>query len=121
MLALLPRPGGVPLTRTQVAAVRQQMVASLPEILRLADEAHAEAGTSGADPQAATAASGRAVRIAYRLAAICSGRAAIPRPPLSEPIRTALGSVELAIRGWLESALSILDARHTMARPGSRA
>jgi uncharacterized membrane protein YccC len=120
MLAFLPRPGGVPLTLSQVVATRQQILASLPDILRLADEARAEAVTSGADVQAAIAAGGRAVRVGYRLSAVCSGRSATPRPPLSASIQTALANVESAIRAWLELALSMLEARHTMARPGSR-
>jgi len=120
MLAFLPRPGGVSLTPTEVVALHRQIVASLPDILRLADEAHAEGVTSEADTQAAITASGRAVRIAYRLAAICSARSATPRPPLSESLQTALGNVETALRAWLEIGFSMLEARHTMARPGSR-
>jgi hypothetical protein len=120
LLALLPRPGGVLLTITRVEATRRQIFASLPDILRLADEAGAEALTGGINTQAAVVAGGRAVRIAYRLAAICAGRAANPRPQLSESLQTALADIETAIRAWLEVALSMLKARHTMARPGSR-
>jgi len=119
-LAFLPSPGAVPLARPRVAAVRHQVVAGLPDILRLADEARAEGAASGADSEAAIAAGGRAVRIAYRLAAVSSGRASAPRPPLPDSIRTALETVETAIREWLEIALSMLEARHTMSRPGSR-
>jgi uncharacterized membrane protein YccC len=120
LLAFLPGPGAVPLAPAQVVAVRQQILASLPDMLRLADEARAEAVTGGVDTQAAIAAGGRAVRIAYRLATICGGRSAIPRPRLSEPMQSALADVETAIRAWLETALSMLEARHTMARLGSR-
>ena len=42
------------------------------------------------------------------------------RPPLSEPLQTSLVNVEIAIRASLELALSMLEARHTMARPRSR-
>jgi len=119
LLALLP-PGGVPLVLPRVEAVRRQIFASLPDILRLADESRAEAFTGGVDPEAAIVASGRAVRIAYRLAAISGGRSANPRPRLSESLQTALADTETAIRAWLEIALSMLEARHTMARPGSR-
>src|SRR5215471_6508325 len=55
LLALLP-PGGVPLVLPRVEAVRRQIFASLPDILRLADESRAEAFTGGVDPEAATAA-----------------------------------------------------------------
>src|SRR5215467_4100366 len=105
LLALLPR-GGVPLVLPRVEAMRRQIFASLPEILRLADEARAEAFTGGVDPEAAIVASGRAVRIAHRLAAICGGRSANPRPRLSESLQTALADTETAIRAWLEIALS---------------
>src|SRR5215471_14845664 len=121
LLALLPHPGGVPLVLPRVEAIRRQIFASLPDILRLADESRAEAFTGGVDPEAAIVASGRAVRIAYRLAAISGGRSANPRPRLSESLQTALADTETAIRAWLEIALSMLEARHTMARPGSRA
>jgi len=70
------------------------------------------------DTEAAIAAGGRAVRIGIRLAAIRGGRAAHPRPP--ESTGAALAEVEAAIRAWLEIALGMLEARHTMARPGSR-
>jgi uncharacterized membrane protein YccC len=120
MLAFVPRPGAPPLARTQVAAVRHKIVASLPDFLRLADEARAEGVASGSDPQAAIAAGGRVVRVAYRLAAVSSGRASTPRPPLPDSIRTALANVETAIRAWLEIDLRMLEARHTMARQGSR-
>src|SRR5207237_3035747 len=42
LLAYLPRPDAVPLTLAQTVAVHQQIVVSLPDILRLADEARAE-------------------------------------------------------------------------------
>jgi hypothetical protein len=35
-------------------------------------------------------------------------------------MQTAVTNVETAVRAWLEIALSMLEARHTMARPGSR-
>lgn len=35
-------------------------------------------------------------------------------------MQTALANVEAAVRAWLEVDLSILEARHTTARPGSR-
>jgi uncharacterized membrane protein YccC len=120
LLRFLPEPGAVPLTAREAEGVRQQVVGAFPEILRLADEARAEGVRSGADPQAAVVAAGRAARIAYRLAAVASGRSAAARPPLSEAMQTALGTVETAIRESLERALSMLEARHTMARPGSR-
>jgi len=120
VLAFLPPPGRAPLTVARVVALRQQILTSLPDILRLADEAQAEAVTGGVDTRAAIVAGGRAVRIAVHLAAVCSGRSGESRPPLSEPAQRALESVETAIRGWLEIVLSMLDARHTMARPCSR-
>ena len=73
----------------------------------LADEARAEGVTSGADTQAAIAVAGRAARIGYRLAAVASGRSATARPPLSESMQTALGTVESAIRESLELALAL--------------
>jgi hypothetical protein len=103
-----------------VEGVRQQLVAAFPEILRLADEARAEGVTSGADTQAAIVVAGRAARIGYGLTAVASGRSATARPPLSESMQTALGTVETAIRESLGLALSMLEARNTMARPGSR-
>jgi hypothetical protein len=120
ILAFLPRAGAISLTPNEVEAVRQRIVASLPDILRLADEARAEALTGGVDTEAAIAASGRAVRIGYRLAAVCSARSGIPRPLLPESLETGLTNVEAAIRAWLEIAMSMLETRHTMARPGSR-
>jgi Fusaric acid resistance protein family len=120
MLAFLPRPGEAPLAPSQVEPTWQLIVASLPDILRLADEAQAETATGGVDTQAAIVAGGRAVRIAYRLKLIYSGRSASPRPPLSESMRAALANVDAAIRARLELDLRMLEARHTMARPGSR-
>jgi len=120
ILRLVPRPGSVPLTVTEAMGVRQRIVATLPDILRLADEARAERVTGGVDTDAAVVAGGRGVRIGYRLAAIWEGRVASRRPPLSEPLQTALANVEIAIRASLELALSMLEARHTMARPRSR-
>jgi hypothetical protein len=35
-------------------------------------------------------------------------------------MHTALANVDHAIRAWLELELRMLEARHTMARPGSR-
>ena len=120
ILRLVPRPGSVPLTVTEAVGVRQRIVATLPDILRLADEARAERVTGGVDTNAAVVAGGRGVRIGYRLAAIWEGRVASRRPPLSEPLQTSLVNVEIAIRASLELALSMLEARHTMARPRSR-
>jgi Fusaric acid resistance protein family len=119
MLAFLPPRGGVSLAPGQVVVVHRRIVASLPDILRLADEARAEAFTGGVDTEAAIAAGGRAVRIAYRLAAVNSGRSAGPWPPLPESVQRSAQNVDSAIRARLESALSMLEARHTMARPGS--
>ena len=87
-------------------------------MLRLTDEARAETATGGVDTEAAIAAGGPTVRIGIRLAAIRGGRAAHPRPP--ESTGAALAEVEVAIRAWLEIALGMLEARHTVARPGSR-
>ena len=120
LLALLPGPGAITLAPARAGAIRQQIVASLPDVLRLADEARAETVTGGVDTPAAVAAAGRTVRIALRLTAICGGRSAHPGPRLPEPIQTGLAAVETAIRSWLEIALRMLEARHTMARPGSR-
>src|SRR5262245_51027507 len=118
LLTLLPR--GVPLVLPRVEAIRRQIFASLPDILRLTDDARAEALTGGVNTQAAIVASGRAVRIAYRLSAIYAGRLANPRPMLSESLQTTLANIETAIGSWLEFALSMLEARHTTVRPGSR-
>src|SRR5262249_33841574 len=93
LLALLPHGRG-PVVLPRVEAIRRQVFASLPDILRLADESRAEAFTGGVDPEAAIVASGRAVRIAYRLAAISGGRSANPRPRLSESLQTALADTE---------------------------
>ena len=120
ILAFLPRAGEAPPAPSQVEPTWQLINASLPEILRLADEAQAETATGGVDTQAAIAAGGRAFRIAYRLKLISSGRYASPRPPISESMRAALANVDAAIRAWLELDLRMLDARHTMARPGAR-
>jgi uncharacterized membrane protein YccC len=119
MLRLLPRSGSVPLTVAEAMAVDQRILAMLPDILRLADEARAEPLTGGVDTEAAIVAAGRGVRIGTRLAAIYRERVANP-PPLSEAMQTAVANVETAIRTWLEIALSMLEARHTTARPGSR-
>jgi uncharacterized membrane protein YccC len=120
ILAFLPRPGGVPLTPAEGAAVHQRNVAGLFDIMRLADEAQAESATGGVDTQSAIAAGDGMVRIADRLAAVYRRRWASPGPP-SGSIRAALTSVETAIRAWLEIAVGMLQARDTMARPGSRA
>jgi fusaric acid resistance family protein len=120
MLRLLARPGSVPLTVAEAMAVRQRIVAALPDILRLAEEARAETLTGGVDTQAAVVAAGRGVRIGSRLAAIRRERVANPPPPLSGAMQTAVTNVETTVRAWLEIVLSMLEARHTMARPGSR-
>jgi len=120
MLRLLPRSGSVQLTLAEAMAVQQRILAMLPDILRLADEARAEPRTGGVDTEAAIVAAGRGVRIGTRLAAIYRERVANPPPPLSEAMQTAVADVETAIRTWLEIALGMLEARHTTARPGSR-
>ena len=120
MLRLLPCPGSVPLTVAEAMAAHRRILAMLPDILRLADEARAEPRTGAVDTEAAIVAAGRGVRIGTRLAAICRERAANPPPPLSPAMQTAVANVETAIRTWLEIALSMLEARHTTARPGSR-
>ena len=120
MLRLLARPGSVPLTVAEAMAVRQRILATLPDILRLAEEARAETLTGGVDTQAAVVAAGRGVRIGSRLAAISRERAAHRPPPLSDTMQTAVENVEAVVRTWLEIALGMLEARHTMARPGSR-
>ncbi len=65
-----------------------------------------------ADTQAAIAVAGRAARIGYRLAAVASGRSATARPPVSESMQTALGTVESAIRESLELALALWRSGH---------
>ena len=120
MLALLARPAAAPLTAAEAMAVRQRIVAALPDILRLAEEARAETLTGGIDTQSAIVAAGRGVRIGSRLAAIARERAAHRLPPLSDAMQTAVENAETAVRTWLEIALGMLEARHTMARPGSR-
>ena len=120
MLRLLPRRGSVPLTTALATAARRRILTTLPEILRLADEARTEVVTGGVDTEAAVVAGGRAIRIGDRIAAVCAGRSASPSPPLSEQLQTAFESVETAVRAWLELALDMLQARHTMARPGAR-
>jgi len=120
LLEILPRLGGVLPTPAEVAAVRRKIVTALPVILTLADEAGAEVATGGVDPHAAITAGGRAVRIAYRLAAICGGRSAHAWPHLPEAIQAAVADVEAAVRSSLDVALGMLEARHTMARPGTR-
>ena len=119
LLEILPRLGGVLPTPAEVAAVRQKIVTALPVILNLADEAGAEVATGGVDTHAAITAGGRAVRIAYRLAAICGGRSAHSWPQLPGAIQAAVADVEAAVRAWLDVALGMLEARHTMARPGT--
>src|SRR3989454_1107014 len=119
MLRLLARPGSVSLTVAEAMAVRQRIFATLPDILRLADEAHAEAFTGGVDTQAAIVAGGRGVRIGSRLAAICRERVANPLPPLSNAMQTAVTNAETAVRAWLEIAVSMLEARPPVAPPGS--
>jgi len=118
--SLQPRLGSVPLAAAEASAIRRRILAILTDLLRLADEARAEELTGGVDPQAAVVAGGRAVRIGDRLAAICRGRSANPRAALSESMQLALVNVETAIHAWLERLLSMLEARHTMARPRSR-
>jgi Fusaric acid resistance protein family len=120
MLRLLPGSGSAPLTVAEAMAVHQRILAMFQDILRLADEARAEPLTGGVDTEAAIVAAGRGVRIGARLAAIRRERVASPPPPLSEAMQTAVANVETAIRTWLEIALSMLEARHTTARPGSR-
>jgi uncharacterized membrane protein YccC len=121
MLAALPGPGVAAYSPIQAEAVRRRTITSLPDILRVANEARAEPLTGGVDTEAAITAGGRAVRIAYRLAALESACAAHPDHALSRPMQTALADVTAAIRGWLDVALGMLEARHTTARPGSRA
>jgi len=121
MLAALPGPDGVSSARTRAEAMRRRTATSLPDILSLANEARAEPLTGGVDTAAAITAAGRAVRIAYRLAAVRGGRAAHVVPELLQPMRTALADFIAAIRAWLDVALGMLEARETTARPGSRA
>src|SRR5262245_46042827 len=120
MLSLLTRSGSAPLTGAEAVAVRRRIFAMLPDLLRSADEGRAEAWTGGVDTEAAIVAVGRAVRNGYALARTCRAGAESQRPPHSDTLQTALVKVETAIRAWLQRALDMLEARHTMARPNSR-
>src|SRR5207245_1337659 len=93
---------------------------SVVALVMLAVGGRPEAAAGGVAPQAAAVAGARAVRNCYRLAAVYGERSANPGLPLSESLQRALGNVETAVRAWLEIPLRMLEARHTMARPGSR-
>lgn len=90
------------------------------DLLRLAEEARFE-GQQGIDSAAAVDAIGIAARIAYRAGLISRSRAVAPLPPLADATAALLADVQTTARDRLAADLRMLEARHTMARPGTAA
>ena len=121
VLALLPQRNRPPPPLTEALALHRAIGFSVADILRLVAEARLEGRGAGIVPQEAVEAAGLAQRIAYRAVAISRGRAArnLPAPPPA--VAGSLRELTAAIREHLDILCRILAARHTMARPGSRA
>lgn len=121
VLVLLPPREAPPLPLPRALAVHRDIGFSVADILRLVAEARLEGRRAGIHPQAAVEAAGLAQRIAYRAVAICRGRGSSEMPPLPPALRDPLAALGTAVRTHLELLRRILAARHTAARPGSRA
>jgi len=120
-LLYLPRPGDALAPIDQLVAARIASARCSADILRLVDEARLEGHASGIDADAAVEAAGIAARVSLRAGLIARGRATAVWPALSAAPRARLAELRQATREHLEADLRILDARHTMARPGTRA
>jgi len=120
-LRYLP-PAGVPLAADrQLVATRVASSRASADILRLIDEARIEGAASGVDTCAAADAAGLALRISLRAGIIARGRWAVVWPAFDESLRAPLEAVRAVIRAHIAFDLALLDARHTMATPGTRA
>lgn len=117
----LPPPGGVQPTAEELVATRLASSRASADILRLIGEARLEGAASGVDPDAAVEAAGVALRISLRAGLIARGRTLTKRPAPSPSIASALAVLHAVLRAHLEHDLSIVDARQTMAVPGTRA
>ena len=121
ILVLLPKADAAPLPASRLLAVRRDIGTCAADIMRLADEARVEGHQSGVAPQAAVEAVGLATRIAHRTVLIHRGRILTPWPPLTTATQAVLVAAERVMREYVELLLRMLQARHTAARPGSRA
>ena len=117
----LPEPG-VPLpSPAELISARVAAARASADILRLIGEARLEGAGSGIQPDAAIEAAGVSLRISLRAGLVTRGRvttgwASNPAPPLS----AALERMHATLRAHLAHDLAMIDARQTMAPPGSR-
>ena len=120
-LRYLPPPG-VPLpSADELITLRVAASRASADILRLIGESRLEGAASGVDPEAAVEAAGVSLRISLRSGLVARGRVLIARPAPSPEVASALARVHEALRAHLAFDLALLEARHTMAVPGTRA
>lgn len=120
-LRFLP-PAGVPLAaERELVVTRVASSRASADILRLVDEARLEGAASGVDTRAGAEAAGLALRISLRAGIVARGRATVAWPAIDEGLHEALEAVRTAMREHVAFDLALLDARHTMASPGTRA
>jgi uncharacterized membrane protein YccC len=118
--AYLPQPGAAVDPLPVQIERRIEVGKAVADLLRLADEARYES-RQGIDPTAAVEATGLAMRVAYRAGLIARGRALAAVPRLSPATERLLRDVERTAVAWVDRLLDVLQARHTMARPGATA
>jgi transposase len=73
------------------------------------------------DPDAAVEAAGVSLRIALRSGLIARGRLVTALPALPAPVETTRAATHAALREHLAFDLAMIEARHTMATPGTQA
>lgn len=117
----LPPPGGSWPTSREIVATRAASSRASADILRLIGEARLEGAASGVVPDAAVEAAGVALRISLRAGLVARGRVASARPEPIAALAQALDEVHTALRTHVALGLAMVDARQTMATPGTRA
>jgi hypothetical protein len=119
-LRYLPR-GGVLPPDAELVAMRVASARASADILRLTDESRLEGASSGVDPDAAVEAAGVSLRISLRSGLIARGRVTITWHAIPAEVAAALEAMHAALREHLGLDLAMVEARHTMATPGTRA
>lgn len=117
----LPPPGGAWPTSRDIVATRAASSRASADILRLIGESRLEGDASGVAPDAAVEAAGVALRVSLRAGLVARGRVMTARPEPVAALAKALDEVRDALRAHVALDLAMVDARQTMAAPGTRA
>lgn len=117
----LTPPDAKPAPEAELIAMRLASARASADVLRLIGEARLEGAASGLDLPAAVEAAGLALRVSLRAGIVARGRCSVPWPPLGEGVRAPLEQLRAALRARLAMGIALLEVRHTMAPPGTRA